>query len=314
MGAGVIGHRAVVTRPHVLALVQAGGAGGRMDVLTRERAKPALPFAGVYQLVDFPLSNLANSGITDVWLSVQFQGSALEEQVANGRPWDLDRNRGGLRLLMPQEGTGGADEEGFAKGNADELYRLPRPGRRRRPRRAGRAERRPRLPLRLSWTPSRRTDVPVPSARSSRPTVPVEDATDHATRRERRRRPGHRLRLQAGLARHRDGRHRDLRLRPGGPGRACSSSCTASWARTPVRATPGWVTSASTCSRVSSTAAGSSRTRWTGYWRDLGQPHKYLAAHHDVLTDDLGVLGDPDWPILGHQQQRPRRASSTVRA
>ena len=46
-----------------------------MDVLTRERAKPALPFAGVFQLVDFPLSNLANSGITDVWLSVQFQGA-----------------------------------------------------------------------------------------------------------------------------------------------------------------------------------------------------------------------------------------------
>ena len=45
-----------------------------------------------------------------------------------------------------------------------------------------------------------------------------------------------------------------------------------------------------------------------GYWKDLGQPHKYLAAHHDVLTDDLGVLGDPDWPILGHQQQRAGRA------
>ena len=95
-----------------------------MDVLTRERAKPLLPFAGVFQLVDFPLSNLANSGITDVWLSVQFQGAGLGEEVANGRPWDLDRNRGGLRLLMPQEGTGATDEEGFAKGNADELYRF----------------------------------------------------------------------------------------------------------------------------------------------------------------------------------------------
>ena len=101
-----------------------GAPAGRMDVLTRETAKPALPFAGVFQLVDFPLSNLAHSGITDVWLSVSFQGSSLEEQVANGRPWDLDRTTGGLRLLMPQEGTGSTDEEGFAKGNADELYRL----------------------------------------------------------------------------------------------------------------------------------------------------------------------------------------------
>lgn len=54
----------------LLAIVQAGGAGGRMDVLTRERAKPALPFAGTYQLVDFPLSSCAHSGITE---SVRFR-------------------------------------------------------------------------------------------------------------------------------------------------------------------------------------------------------------------------------------------------
>ncbi len=108
----------------VLAIVQAGGAGGRMDVLTLERAKPALPFAGSYQLLDFPLSNLVNSGVDDVWLSVQYQASALQDQVRNGRPWDLDRTAGGFRLLVPQEGTGSLDEDGFAKGNADELYRL----------------------------------------------------------------------------------------------------------------------------------------------------------------------------------------------
>ena len=113
-----------VETDNVLAIVQAGGAGGRMDVLTLERAKPALPFAGSYQLLDFPLSNLVNSRIDDVWLSVQYQASALSEQVLNGRPWDLDRTRGGLRLLVPQEGTGSMDEEGFAKGNADELFRL----------------------------------------------------------------------------------------------------------------------------------------------------------------------------------------------
>ena len=113
-----------MTRERVLALIQAGGAGSRMDVLTREQAKPALPFAGVFQLVDFPLSNLTHSGISDVWLSVQFQGSTLEGEVANGRPWDLDRTHGGLRLLMPQQGSGGLDEEGFATGNADELYRI----------------------------------------------------------------------------------------------------------------------------------------------------------------------------------------------
>jgi ADP-glucose pyrophosphorylase len=55
--------------PTVLAVVQAGGKGSRLDVLTRERAKPTLPFGGSYQLVDIALSNLVHSGITDVWLS-----------------------------------------------------------------------------------------------------------------------------------------------------------------------------------------------------------------------------------------------------
>ena len=60
-----------------------------------------------------------------MWLSVQYQGSALRGQVANGRPWDLDRNRGGLRLLMPQEGTGAHGRGGLRpKGNADELFRF----------------------------------------------------------------------------------------------------------------------------------------------------------------------------------------------
>ena len=108
----------------VLAIVQAGGAGGRMDVLTLERAKPALPFGGSYQLLDFPLSNLVNSGIEEVWLSVQYMASGLGDQVRNGRPWDLDRTRGGLRLLVPQQGGGSMDEDGFAQGNADELFRL----------------------------------------------------------------------------------------------------------------------------------------------------------------------------------------------
>lgn len=108
--------------PRVLALVQAGGSGGRMDVLTLERAKPALPYAGHYRLLDFSLSALVTSGIDEVWLAVQFQGGTLEEQVRNGRPWDLDRSYGGLRLLPPQQGVGAPHEEGMNAGNADELY------------------------------------------------------------------------------------------------------------------------------------------------------------------------------------------------
>ena len=111
--------------PTVLAVVQAGGKGSRLDVLTRERAKPTLPFGGSYQLVDIALSNLVHSGITDVWLSVQYQAGSLYRHLASGRPWDLDRTRGGLRWLMPEEGGGSAAQDGFSAGNADDLRGSP---------------------------------------------------------------------------------------------------------------------------------------------------------------------------------------------
>ena len=109
-----------LTRPKVLALVLAGGEGGRLDVLTAERAKPALPYAGVYRLVDFPLSNCRHSGIADVWVLQQYQPHSLTEHLANGRPWDLDRTHGGLRVLHPYLGR---SESGWYTGNADALYR-----------------------------------------------------------------------------------------------------------------------------------------------------------------------------------------------
>jgi glucose-1-phosphate adenylyltransferase len=104
----------------VLAIVQAGGAGSRMDVLTRETPKPALPYAGSFRLIDVPLSNLRNAGISDVWVSVQYLGQTLTDVLANGKPWDLDRQRGGFRVIMPEQ-AGSPAEEGFVSGNAEEL-------------------------------------------------------------------------------------------------------------------------------------------------------------------------------------------------
>lgn len=95
-----------------------------MEVLTQERAKPAMPVAGTYRLIDFPLSVLAASNISDVWVSVQYQSSSLDSYLAGGRPWDLDRSRGGFRQMTPEQGSGSPDEEGFSRGNADGLYRL----------------------------------------------------------------------------------------------------------------------------------------------------------------------------------------------
>lgn len=109
-----------MSRPTILAIILAGGPGGRLGVLTDQRAKPSLPVAGNYRLIDFPLSNLKHSHIPDVWVVEQYLPYSLNDHIANGRPWDLDRTHGGLRILPPYQG---GDGEGFAEGNADALYR-----------------------------------------------------------------------------------------------------------------------------------------------------------------------------------------------
>jgi glucose-1-phosphate adenylyltransferase len=106
--------------PRILVLVLAGGAGGRLELLTENRAKPAVPFAGVYRLIDFSLSNCEHSQIADVWISVQFHPTSLSEHLSNGRPWDLDRTSGGLMTLPPFQGT---ERGGWASGTADALWR-----------------------------------------------------------------------------------------------------------------------------------------------------------------------------------------------
>lgn len=113
-------------RRDVLALVQAGGSGGRMDVLTRERAKPALPYGGVHRLIDFTLSSLVYANVRDVWVSVEYQVASIDEYLSGGRPWDLDSSRGGFRRMVPQTGSGPATEDKFAHGNGDLLLRMAR--------------------------------------------------------------------------------------------------------------------------------------------------------------------------------------------
>jgi glucose-1-phosphate adenylyltransferase len=111
-----------MARTRTLALILAGGKGGRLDLLTQDRAKPAVSFAGTHRLIDFPLSNCQNSGLEDVWISVQFNPVSLSDHLANGRPWDLDRTNGGLLLLHPRQGHD--DRGGFMSGTADGLWRF----------------------------------------------------------------------------------------------------------------------------------------------------------------------------------------------
>jgi glucose-1-phosphate adenylyltransferase len=108
-----------VPRIRTLVLILAGGAGGRLELLTEHRAKPAVPFAGTHRLIDFPLSNCHNAGIGDVWVAQQYAPVSLSDHLANGRPWDLDRTTGGLLLLQPREGD---ERAGFQRGTAHALW------------------------------------------------------------------------------------------------------------------------------------------------------------------------------------------------
>lgn len=106
--------------PRTLVVVLAGGAGGRLDLLTRDRAKPAVPFGGTHRLIDFPLSNCLHSGLSDVWVIEQQNPVSLSNHLSNGRPWDLDRSTGGLLVLHPRRGD---EREGWHQGTADALWR-----------------------------------------------------------------------------------------------------------------------------------------------------------------------------------------------
>lgn len=108
----------------ILALILAGGTGGRLGLLTGERAKPVVSFAGFYRLIDFALSNCLHSRLSDVWIIEQFELHSLNEHLAGGRPWDLDRTYGGIKILPPfSNGDQSNDEGGFAHGNADAIVR-----------------------------------------------------------------------------------------------------------------------------------------------------------------------------------------------
>jgi glucose-1-phosphate adenylyltransferase len=101
------------------AVILAGGEGSRLGVLTHERAKPAVPFAGKYRIIDFTLSNCANSGITDVMMLTQYRPHSLNEHIGAGRPWDLDRSfSGGIQVYQPYRGRSVTD---WYKGTADAL-------------------------------------------------------------------------------------------------------------------------------------------------------------------------------------------------
>ena len=100
-------------------MILAGGQGSRLGALTKNIAKPAVPFGGKYRIIDFPLSNCANSGIDKVGVLTQYRPLELHNYLGTGSAWDLDKRDGGVFILPPYARDKGAD---WYKGTADAIY------------------------------------------------------------------------------------------------------------------------------------------------------------------------------------------------
>lgn len=106
-------------KKEVVAMILAGGQGSRLGILTKNIAKPAVPFGGKYRIIDFPLSNCSNSGIYTVGVLTQYKPLDLNAHIGIGDPWDLDRRDGGVSILPPYQKEKGGD---WYKGTANAIY------------------------------------------------------------------------------------------------------------------------------------------------------------------------------------------------
>ena len=102
-----------------IAMLLAGGQGSRLGILTKNIAKPAVPYGGKYRIIDFPLSNCVNSGIDTVGVLTQYQPLELNDYIGNGEPWDLDRVNGGVHILSPYQKIRGTE---WYKNTANAIY------------------------------------------------------------------------------------------------------------------------------------------------------------------------------------------------
>lgn len=271
-------------RPRILAIVLAGGAGGRLGALTDHRAKPAMPLGGSFRLIDIPLSNLLHSEISDVWIMEQYQPKTINDHLANGRPWDLDRTRGGLLVLPPYSGHEG---EGFAEGNADGLLRQ------------------------------------APFIRDFAPDLVLVLSSDHLYRLDFRDVVDTHLRSNAALTMvtvefdgdtsshgvvtvDDDGRVTGFEYKPEQPKTSIVSAEVFLYTAGALldtmeqlqaeHADLGDYGDHLVPYLVEQGSVGEHRL--TGYWRDLGTPANYLRAHLDLVEGKGLDLADPQWPIL----------------
>ena len=110
-----------MSKKEIVAMILAGGQGTRLGLLTKNTAKPAVPFGGKYRIIDFALSNCLNSGINTVGVLTQYKPRELNAHIGIGSPWDLDRRDGGVSILSPyKEENDGGD---WYSGTANAIYK-----------------------------------------------------------------------------------------------------------------------------------------------------------------------------------------------
>jgi len=106
-------------KKEAIAMLLAGGVGTRLNILARHRAKPAIPFDGCYRIIDFTMSNIANSNIDVVGVLTQYKPLSLMGHIDNGRPWDLFGRTRLVEILPPKTGEESSD---WYKGTSDAVY------------------------------------------------------------------------------------------------------------------------------------------------------------------------------------------------
>jgi glucose-1-phosphate adenylyltransferase len=103
-------------KKEALVLLLAGGVGSRLNILVQSRAKPAVPFAGMYRIIDFSLSNVMNSGLTKVGVLTQYKPLSLMRHLGTGEAWDFTGRSRGVKILPPHTGFKDSD---WYRGTAD---------------------------------------------------------------------------------------------------------------------------------------------------------------------------------------------------
>ena len=272
----------------VLTLILAGGEGERLSVLSQVRAKPGVPFGGKYRIIDFALSNVVNSGLTDVAVLTQYAPRSLIDHIGVGRPWDLDRSHGGVTLLQPYIGRGRTRD--WYRGTADAVLQNME----------FIADRDPELVLVLAGDHVYKMDY-----RPFIETHRAERGRGHLRRADRAAGGGASVRHPGADA---DGRVTAFVEKPPKPTSNLVSMGVYVFS---------WPPCARCCRRIGSTSGATCCRGWwrraprhgyefKGYWQDVGTVESYWRTSLDLLSDGPGIeLNDLGWLIYTKSEERP---------